>query len=599
MSALIYHLMPHSAHRLRIRLQIASAGEKLQCYLPIWIPGSYTRRDFSRYLNILKVENNGKTVAWQLENPSAWSAQGEAGDWLVEYEVYARDYSVRGCYLDDVRAMINPACACLAVRGAEQAEHHLIWQPDESRRDWHSAGAIPSADNQWQFDDYQTLIDTPLMFARDLLRCEFEAGGIRHEIAVCGHHGQEDDIALKLLDNDIADICRNTIAQFGGLPEDVPFYSFLLFLTENGYGGLEHQRSTLLISSREAFSHGNKQSYIQLLNLFSHEYFHTWNVKSLRPKAYAKGYELEHEHISDMLWLFEGFTAYFDSLILLRANTIDKAQYLRLFSQDISRHLQRQGQHYQTLARSSLESWTKLYNGGENAPNISTNYYIHGALAAWCIDAYLHRYSLDRQGLDQRLAEIWQQAAYRAQGIDEADFIRHAQSRLPPERQAEFADFIRRLIHECDYLPLEFAAETFGLRLKYYAPPQEANAIGNHQLTAVTEAGIRWQEQQGKFYVRLNDPDSPAAKAGIAANDEIIAVCGEQANAANLWRRLMRGSGGETVSIHILRDGLHHEYSWKLRLANYDTAWLSIDEQAENEAADRRRQWWRTRSAKR
>lgn len=590
MTALNYQLIPQSAHRFLIRLRLTH-GSKLQAYLPIWIPGSYTRRDFSRFLNLLRIENNGKALNWQLQTPSAWQAEGEAGEWLIEYEIYARDYSVRGCYLDDARAMFNPAAACLAIREREQDNHRLQFLPDASRAAWQSAGAIPSGENEWQFPDYQTLIDSPLMLAAHLARSTFQAGGISHEITICGHHQA---LPLDILTQDVAAICQSAIAQFGRLPDNVPHYSFMLFLTENGYGGLEHQSSTLLMASREAANGNNRSAYEQLLGLFAHEYFHTWNVKSLRPKTYAQGYELEREQPSEMLWLFEGFTAYFDNLLLLRSGIITPENYLKLLSQDISRYLQRQGQQHQSLVHSSFEAWTKLYNGGENAANISTNYYIHGALAAWCLDAYLHQHSLDNAGLDKRLAEIWQQAAYREQGIDEKDFIREVQAQLAAERQSEFADFLHRLIHRCDFLPLDFAAQTFGLSLQYLAPLSinDTGTSANPNQRASSEAGFRWQEQQGKFLIRLNDPNSAAAQAGIAAGDEIIAVCGEKVSAATLWQQLMCGQSGRNVSIHVLRDGLLRQYQWPLAPALKNTAWLSIHSKAEMLALKRREKWW-------
>lgn len=588
----IYTIIPLSAHRFKMRLQIVSPEQQLQCYLPIWIPGSYTRRDFSRFVSISTFENNGKNVAWQLTSPSSWSAEGEAGTWLIEYEVYARDYSVRGCYLDDERAIFNPACACLALRGAENSAHTLIWQADSTRQTWQIAGAIPNQENQWQFEDYQHLIDTPLMMAKDMTRVNFVASGVPHEIAICGAGDIPYD--LSRLSHDVEKICHSAIAQFGALPECVKHYSFLLFLTQNGYGGLEHQRNTLLMASRNALpsSAPNTSAYTQLLGLFSHEYFHTWNVKSLRPTEYAQGYDLEREQPSEMLWLFEGFTAYFDNLILLYSDCISSAEYLKLLSNDISRYLQRVGHQRQTLAHSSFEAWTKLYNGGENAGNISTNYYIHGPLAAWCIDTYLRTHIPAPYGLENALRELWQDPNIRKQGLNEARFIEHIQQRLADEQKADFGEFLHQLLHCCDFLPLDWAAQQMGLALEYLAPQSLQDLGGSlNGNRATSDAGFRWQQQNGRFFVLINQPDSAAAQAGIAANDEIISICGETPTAERLWQALMLGKSGQHVQMTLLRDGLMRHYQWQLGEALKNTACLSIQKDANHAALARCQHW--------
>lgn len=341
-----FTISPLSGNRFHIRAQFR-ASDSIRFSLPIWIPGSYTRRDFSRNLNIRSITADNSPAVWRLVTPSCWEAVGRAGRWVIEYEIYAREYSVRGCYLDDQRGMFNPCCACIAIEGLENAPQQLIWRPDNARSRWDIFGA-PSIDGRkFEFKDYQTLIDTPLMMGAELLSSTFDAGGIPHEIIISGHNGDFDHTRLT---RDIATICQETVRMFGGLPE-IQNYSFLLFLTENGYGGLEHQTNTMLMASRKSLPQSSETppDYIQLLGLFSHEYFHTWNVKSMRPTEYRAGYDLNTEHPTEMLWLFEGFTAYFDNLLLIKSGIITEEQYLKLISTDISRHLQRPGRCHLSL----------------------------------------------------------------------------------------------------------------------------------------------------------------------------------------------------------------------------------------------------------
>lgn len=585
-----FEVSPLSGNRFLIRSTFR-AGDTIRFSLPIWIPGSYMRRDFARHLTIRNIISDGATAVWRLVSPSQWEAVGRAGRWIVEYEIYAREYSVRGCYLDDIRAMFNPCCACICIEGLENAPQQVNWSPDSLRSEWQVFGSPSKNQRSFEFSDYQHLIDTPLMMGNNLITSRFYTGGVPHEIIISGAIR---DFDLERLTKDVTTVTQEAVNMYGRLP-DIPAYSFLLFLTENSYGGLEHQSSTMLMESRCALPQKGETStaYIRLLGLFSHEYFHTWNVKSMRPTEYRAGYTLHTEQPSEMLWLFEGFTAYFDNLLLMRSGVINEEQYFKLISTDISYHLQRLGRHRQSLAHSSFEAWTKLYNGGENAINISTNYYGHGSLAALCIDAYLREHSSDTFSLGMLMPVLWQDEIVIQNGLDEARFIHIAQAHLPREQAEPFAEFIRKLIHDTDFLPLEWAAKILGLELTLL-PAINADDTGSEapaNARATSEPGFRWRMTNGKTYLRALNPKSAAARAGLATDDELLTLNGERITTDNLWQGLCKQSPNSIVLLSILRDGIQTEYQFPLAQAEKNTCILRANKNADSTTQARRRQW--------
>lgn len=597
-SAVDYLIAPLcGGHRYRICANVSglSAG-RLEFFLPIWIAGSYTRRDFVKHVRSLCVRAGGRELILEQTDLSAWSVviPADVDSCEIFYEYYAREYSVRGCYLDDRRGLFNPGSACVVVVGAKRVPHNLIWQPDVRRSNWRVHGPDFDSNGRAQFADYEALADAPLMTAQSFIVIAFDVFETSHEIVVCGGGS---DMSVAMLARDVATVCRQAVRMFGRLPRETTHYRFLLFLTDSVYGGLEHQKSTLLMAPRRSLAGATHRSaaYIDLLGLCSHEYFHLWNIKSMRPKAYAESYQLKREQPSQMLWLFEGFTAYFDNLLLMRSGVIDAPTYLRLLGADISRYLQRRGRLYQSLAQSSFEAWTKLYNGGEDACNSSSNYYVHGALAAWCMDIYLRVYSDNRHSLGTILRALWEAQQEEGGGVDEMTFLSVVHRKLDEigKKGEGFAELLKRLVHETKMLPLEWTAQRAGLEIAFMPPCHAADngteAPGERR--ASSEPGFRWQKRHNRWFVSALDAQSPAAIAGLAVDDEILAVACERVDGENLWRALCQSSAGKEVDLLVLRDGLQYRYEWSLKTAEKNTCLLTFSTTADSAAQVCRRQW--------
>ncbi|MDO4643323.1 MAG: M61 family peptidase [Cardiobacteriaceae bacterium] len=597
-STVSFHVTPAAGGHRFIIQQTApvTPATEIVFYLPIWIPGSYTRRDFARFLSRLTVSSrDGTPIPFVFDNPSRWRLHvpGNCDTLHFSYEIYARDISVRGCYLDHERGFFNPCCACLAIEGLEHLPQRLTLALEGHRAGWQVAGAQTATDGAFWFNDYAHMIDTPLMFAHELTIMPFTAGGVPHDIVVSGQTWDYDHERLR---RDVQTVCREAVMLFGGLPP-MPRYTFLLHLGGNIYGGLEHCQSTLLMASRDCLPEPDNrvsQRYIQLLGLFSHEYFHTWNVKALKPADYQTHYDLQREQPTEMLWLFEGFTAFFDNWLLVRSGVISIRAYLELLAQDIARYRQRPGRKIQTLADSSYEAWTKLYNGGEDAINTSTTYYIQGALAAFCLDIFLRQHSKDGVNLPMIMHRLWHDYRQHGLGLDESRFIRIASELLPEEAKKPLRNFIRQTIHSTEELPLEEAAAYIGLQIHMLAAATPGD-LGSDVPAAQryqSDPGFRWQKQNGHYNVHYLDEHSPAAFAGVAIGDQLIAVNGFRVDDSQLARHLNQAAPNSITTLHYFRDDIMHTSTFTLNPAAKDTCLVQRVEHPDEKTLIRQRHWF-------
>ena len=345
-----------NAHLLRVTLTLRQPAAEQRLSLPVWIPGSYLVREFARHLSGLAARQGGREVALRQLDKATWVAPCRGGATLiVSYLVYCFDVSVRSAYLDARRGFFNGTSVFLRVHGREHERHEvsLAGLP----QGWQVATAMPAAARAHHFAaaDYDELVDHPFELGR-FWRGAFEAGGVAHEFVVAGALPGFDGARLL---TDAQRICAAQIAFWHGDGAGPPFsrYLFLLNAVEEGYGGLEHRASTALIANRRdllpAAGAEPGDGYVKLLGLVSHEYFHAWNVKRLRPAEFAR-YDYAQENYTELLWFFEGFTSYYDDLLLLRAGLIDVPRYLRLIATTASTVLAAPRRKVQRLTEASF-----------------------------------------------------------------------------------------------------------------------------------------------------------------------------------------------------------------------------------------------------
>ena len=571
-----YHLQPHSLtqHLWQVRLSFTQLdNQNFSLSLPSWVPGSYMIRDFARHIVTLSASCNNTPASAEQINKNTWACNGQVGKWEITYLVYAFDTSVRGSFLNTERGFFDGACLFLRHNQREQENCQLIITglPEN----WDIATTMPqtSQPHVYQVNNYRSLIDYPVEMGY-LLRLPFSAGGIEHEIVISGHFSSFDQ--QRLVD-DVSKICASEIAMFAA-PAPFDRYSFLLFVGNGIYGGLEHKSSSALMADRHDLPQKdgkNTDAYITLLGLFSHEYFHAWNVKSIIPSAFLNS-KLDDEAYTQLLWAFEGITSYYDDWFLVRSGVITPEQYLQLLAKTITRVQQGTGRLKQSLADSSLTAWTKYYKQNENSANSIVSYYQKGALAALCLDHYIRRHTGQQKNLDDIMRALYQDWRQRGMGLAENEWLKIAQQATG----TDLTQVYRQYIMTTADLPLAEQLQQAGVQLHWAAlPRQHGGAYVEHYSAAEQpSADLGARVQPSSFGVTLQQVfnQGSAENAGMCAGDQLIAFNDEIITDFNKqWARI---HVGETVQIHFIRDGLLRQTTLQAQATLTDTALLSIDD---------------------
>jgi predicted metalloprotease with PDZ domain len=503
-------------HCFAVELTIAVPAAEQIVSLPAWIPGSYLLREFARHLSGLTARQGSRPLEVEQLDKASWRMRCSGRAALqLRYRVYAFDSSVRAAYLDAQRGFFNGTSVCLRVHGREQAAHAL--ELARLPTGWQVATAMPSVGPcRYLAADYDELVDHPIELGR-FWRGSFEAGGVEHQLIVSGAVPQFDGERLLA---DARRICAAQIEFWHGAGTAPPFgdgYTFLLNAVDDGFGGLEHRASSALIAARRDLPRlgqpERSDGYVQLLSLISHEYFHSWNVKRLRPVELAP-IDYTRENYTGLLWFFEGFTSYYDDLFLLRAGLIDMPRYLGLLAVNVSAVMATPGRRRQSLAQSSFDAWIRLYRPDENTPNSTISYNAKGALLALTLDLSL-RSGAGKRGanVDGLMRALWQRSGDGPRNgcISEADIVAVVAELGGKTLAGQLVDWV----HGTDDLPLSTLLQRFAVQWREQ-PPNVAQRLGLRvSETALTGVQLR-QVLDG----------SAAQAAGFCAGDELIGCNG-------------------------------------------------------------------------
>ena len=525
------------AHLFQVTLTIAQPAAVQQVSLPVWIPGSYLVREFSKNLQKLQGHQGKASVALTQLDKCSWQVACTGPKPLVlTYEVYAFDSSVRTAWLDSARGFFNGTGLLLRVEGQETKSHALELVPNKAVPDWQVAtGLTPLKVNKNGFGtyhatDYDELVDCPVEMGA-FWNGSFQAGGIHHRFVVAGAPPSFDGARLLA---DTQAICEAEIKLWHGIKRSARAlnkpphtdYLFMLNAVDDGYGGLEHRNSTALICTRKdlpRLAHtlaaaGVKpkqtEGYTTLLGLISHEYFHTWNVKRLRPTEFSH-YDYTQENYTQLLWFFEGFTSYYDDLLLRRAGLLDDASYLKLLNKTINQVLQTPGRTVQSVAQASFDAWIKYYRQDENTPNATVSYYTKGSLVALCLDLTLRQEG--HTTLDAVMRALW----LRCEGgpMTQADLL----AVLEALGRRSFELNIDHWVHSTADLPLKSLLEAQGVSV-LEEPAQWAQRLG-----------LRVTETTG-IHIKVVLRGGAAEQAGFAAGDEWLGLTVGKGKQASHWR---------------------------------------------------------------
>jgi predicted metalloprotease with PDZ domain len=551
-------LQPHN-HLFHVTLQIDEPAERTRLALPVWIPGSYLVREFAQHLQGLQAQADGQPVALRQLDKQRWEVRLPPGTRCLQlqYQVYAFDASVRTAYLDQTRGFFNPTSLCLRVLGREGEPHALqVDKPAQALglHGWQLATALPPSKagrdgfGHYLAADYDELADSPFTLG-PMWSGQVRVRGVPHRLVVTGAPPGFDGERLL---RDTQRICEAAMAFWHGSQARPPFarYLFMLHASHDGYGGLEHRHSTALICQRSdlpllppaaaapavappALKAG--EGYTTLLGLISHEYFHTWNVKRLRPAEFAR-YDYDRENYTELLWFFEGFTSYYDDLLLHRAGLIDAATYLQGLAKTINQVLQTPGRQLHSVAQASFEAWTKYYRIQENSPNATVSYYTKGALVALCLDLTLR--AEGHTTLDAVLQALYARCA--GGPMHERDLL----AELRRLGRRSFEAEITAWVHSTDDLPLQALLGQAGIDWQQETAP------------LAQQLGLRLADGPG---LRLKNVlrGGAAEAAGLAAGDEWLGVevDGEGWRVNNLDEVARLARGRAAVGTLAARDG--------------------------------------------
>ncbi|NBR15765.1 MAG: M61 family peptidase, partial [Crocinitomicaceae bacterium] len=388
-------------HYFEVEMTLSDFKEKeLNVKLPVWAPGSYLVREFSKNLNLVKAydeKNNEIEVVKKTKNTWTVKSNGEKKI-KVKYEVYAFELSVRTSFLDLTHGYVSGTGVFMYVDGYKDKKGTLeivkptIFKTISTSLPKASISIAKDGSENFEFANYDQLVDCPIEIGNQVV-FDFMASGVKHTVAMYGE-GNYDIPSLK---RDMAKVIETETAVFGVNPNKE--YVFIVHNVVDGQGGLEHCNSTTLSVNR--WTYGGSE-YVNFLNLVAHEYFHLWNVKRIRPIELGP-FDYDQENYTSLLWVMEGFTSYYDELLLLRAGFYTKEEFLNKLQGSINYVEGSVGSRVQPVAHASFDAWIKAYRPTENSANTTMTYYSRGSVLGAIFDAMIIDHSKGKQCLDHFL----------------------------------------------------------------------------------------------------------------------------------------------------------------------------------------------------
>ncbi len=524
-----------TSHLFEVTMTIDNWQENLlHLKMPVWTPGSYLIREYARNIQDFTAQSyqDGTQLTFEKISKNHWQIKTEdVTNITISYKVFAYELSVRTNHLDDSHGYFNGAAVFFFVAGFEDLPSILQIIPPQL--DWQVTTTLQPLDGKpstFLVPDFDTLVDSPVEIGTHQ-SYEFEVRKKNHQLVVWGEGNMEVQKVLK----DIEKIIEVEADLYQGLPYDN--YCFLLHLTNNGFGGLEHKNSCTLNYSRFGFRDPDK--YNRFIQLVAHEFFHLWNVKRIRPKALEK-FDYEQENYTPSLWFSEGTTSYYDLLIPLRAGIYNTQVFLVNLSKEITRFLLTPGRKVQPLSESSFDAWIKLYRRDTNSDNSQISYYLKGELVSLLLDLLIRDRFQNQRSLDDVMRQMWEKFGKTEIGFT-PDQLKEV---IESVADINLTDFFQNYLEETQELPFNEYLEPFGLKLQ---------SVNNNQ---IPHTGMRVQSENGKEMIKFVAIDSPAQIAGISPEDELVALNGIRVTAEQLTERLKDYQANDMIQLSLFRQDI-------------------------------------------
>ncbi len=525
-------LADRNAHLYRVELTVSLASDapdEVTFQLPVWTPGSYLIREFARHLQELScADETGRVLAIDKRDKATWFVRrGTARTLTVRYRVFAHDLTPRAAHLDDTHGFWNGASLCLYHAPQMKLPHRVrVIAPDG----WRVTVGLPEvAPSTFAAVDYDELIDSPFEVGTHEL-IEFDALGKPHRIAIWGHL----PVARDKLTTDFGKIVAVAADLFdGGVPYEG--YTFIILSTPGGYGGLEHCRSTTLLTS--PYNMQPRKKYEEFLELVSHEFFHLWNVKRIHP-AVLGPFDYQREAYTRSIWVMEGVTSYYDRLLLVRAGLKKPKAYLEVLAEELGKIAEIPGRLRHSLEEASFDAWIKFYRPDENSSNSSISYYLKGGVVALLLDLTIRARSEGARSLDDVMRLLWRR--YGARGVGFAD--EDVQAIFEEAAGLSLADFFSRFVRGRDELELAPLLRSIGLMVAVSKPEDAGPWLG-----------VTTRESGDNAVVATTLAGGPGEAAGLFAGDELLAIDGFRVESSTLKARLKDRRVGDQVTLTVFR----------------------------------------------
>ena len=547
-------------HYFEVQMNISEVNEKqIEVKLPVWTPGSYLVREFSKNINLVKAfTKDGKPLKVSKKSKNAWIIETEnSKDVQVKYEVYSFEVSVRTPFLDLSHGFVSGSGVFMYVEKAMNQAGSLTIFPHESFKRISTSLSRDNSKGSGQrflYEDYDQLVDCPIEIGNQEI-FEFTAAGVLHTVAMYGEfNGNVDQIK-----RDMAKIVEAETAVIGKNPNKN--YTFIVHNVVDGQGGLEHKSSCVLSVNRWTYA-GNQ--YVDFLNLVAHEYFHLWNVKRIRPIELGP-FNYDQENYTSLLWVMEGFTSYYDELILRRTGFYSEEQFLSKLQSSINYVEGTPGSRVQPVAHASFDAWVKAYRPNENSSNTTMTYYSRGSVLASLIDAMIVADSDGKKCLDHFMQHLY--VTYfegLKRGFSEAEF----KAELSKFVGKNMDDFFAKYVDGTEVIPYK----------EFYAPV----GLNVQDISSNNPSfGASVREEGGKVMVKSVRYGSSAEEAGISVGDEIIG-CNAYRVDQGMFEGMMIGMDNlESCELLVARD--EKLFSVQVTIQPYKKQQFSLTKSTSNE----------------
>lgn len=523
------------AHYYQVEMNLSDfSEEEIIVKMPIWAPGSYLAREFAKNVNLVKAKDEkGKQLSVKKIAKNAWKiSKGKSKSIRVNYEVYAFELTVRTSFLDLTHGFVSGSGVFMYVDKYKNLSGKVTVIPYEGFSKITTALkkegiGVASEGTTFVFDDYDQLVDCPIEVGNQV-EFSFDAAGVKHNVGIYGvGNFNKDD-----LKRDIKKIVESATNVFGQNPNKE--YTFIIHNVQNGQGGLEHINSTVLSVNRFSYS---GQKYLGFLSLVAHEYFHLWNVKRIRPFELGP-FDYDNENYTSLLWVMEGFTSYYDELLLRRAGFYSKKQYLDKLFGTLNYVEGTPGTRVQPVSHASFDAWIKAYRPNENSRNTTISYYSKGTIIAAMLDAMIIKKYKGKKSLDDFMRYMYK-AYYedKKRGFKEEEFKQELETFL----KQNLDEFYENYIDGTKIPDYNSIFSPVGVNVTYVGKPQPS-------------VGVALRESGGKTIIYRVRSNSSAEDAGLSVNDEIIGCNGFRADKKSLETLFKSAELGQKINLLISRD---------------------------------------------